>query len=333
MDNKTVAVTVTYGDRADMCIETVRRALDSGATNVIVVDNGSTDNSRDRLTAFQTSLGGALDIQRFAENAGTALAFGSGITAALESKATHVWILDDDNWPEPGCLEACFDFMRTLGSPTKLTALACNRDTDEHHALLTLGDEGSTVFEPDGVFFGFDVFSRLFGKRNSRRNLTSNGNLTLPQAPYGGLFAAREVFERVGLPRTDFVLYFDDVEYTRRMNDMGISIHFCSDAKITDAGSKWVESTKNRYLTGMIKARNDVRTYYSYRNSFLLDLNRARQNRAVPRFLLNFGIYSGYVLAVCLRYRSWRFFLVYFSACRDGILQKMGKQLSLRDVG
>ncbi|MFH5878532.1 glycosyltransferase [Arthrobacter sp. NA-172] len=334
MNTETVAITVTYGDRSDMCIETVRRALDSGAAKVIVVDNGSTDNSRAALEAFQIVADGALDIQKFEENAGTAIAFGAGILAALELKATHIWILDDDNWPEPGCLEACFDFMDALGSPPHSTALSCNRNTDEHHALLTSGEDYASVFEPDGVFFGFDLFSRLFGKKNGTRSATtSTVDRKLPQAPYGGLFAPSVVFQRVGLPRKDFVLYFDDVEYTRRMNDMGVSIFLCSDAKITDAGSKWVDSTKNRYLSGMIKAQNDVRTYYSYRNSIVLDIARARRNRVVPRFLSNFVIYSAYVVAMCLRHRSRSFLVVYFSACRDGVLRKMGNQLSLKGVG
>lgn len=330
MDTKTVAITVTYGDRSDMCIETVRRALDSGAAKVIVVDNGSTHNSRAELEAFQLGADGALDIQSFEENAGTAIAFGAGITAALELKATHIWVLDDDNWPEPGCLEACFDFMAVLGSPRHSTALACNRNTDEHHALLTSGEDGSNVFEPYGVFFGFDLFSRIFGKKSKRRNVSVS---TLPQAPYGGLFAPSEVFQRIGLPRKDFVLYFDDVEYTRRMNDMGVRIHLCPDAKITDAGSKWVDSTKNRYLTGMINAQNDVRTYYSYRNSLLLDLASARRNRVLHRFLLNFIVYSSYVALMCLRRRSWRFLLAYCRGCRDGVFQNMGNRLSLKNVG
>lgn len=333
MDTKTVAITVTYGDRSDMCIETVRRALEFGAARAIVVDNGSTENSRANLEAFRITTDDRLDILSFPENAGTAIAFGAGIEAGLKLEATHVWILDDDNWPEPGCLEACFDLISKLGTPSSSTALACNRNTDEHHALLTSGEAAASVFEPHGVFFGFDVFSRIFDKKNKIESAPIESELRrLPQAPYGGLFASSEVFQKVGLPRKDFILYFDDVEYTRRMNDMGVNIFLCAAARITDAGSKWVDSTENRYLTGMINAGNDVRTYYSYRNSLFLDLSRARRHRVVPRFVVNFLVYSGYVGIMCLRHRSPDFLAVYVRGCRDGFFEKMGNKLALKHV-
>lgn len=333
MSANTVVVTVTYGDRADLCLETVRRALGCGASTAVIIDNGSTEASSLRLQDFASQMGSSVDLQREAENLGTAIAFGKGISSAIKHNATHIWILDDDNWPEPNCLAACHTLLQSLDGSTDSAVLACARDTDEHHSLLISGLRSKQVFQPDGTFFGFDILSRLHKQGSeSAVYLGSDKQHELPQAPYGGLFGPVEAFLRAGLPRRDFVLYFDDVDYTRRMNDLGIRLYLCPEARIVDADQKWVDSSSNRYLTGMILAKNPVRTYYSYRNCLSLDLARVRKSRSYSRFILNLMVYTLYVTVSSVRLRRLSFLALYARACWDGFTGRMGFQISLQQV-
>lgn len=66
---------------------------------IIVVDNGSSDGTREWLSNQP-------DVQTvFQDNRGSAGGFASGIAKAEESGYSHYFLLDDDGWPEPGCLE------------------------------------------------------------------------------------------------------------------------------------------------------------------------------------------------------------------------------------
>ena len=325
----TVVVSVTYASRHSMCLQMMDRAFENGADRLILVCNGVAAESAE---AIQSAACGddRIEIIWFERNLGTAAAFAAGIARALELNPTHVWILDDDNLAEPNCLQRAVALLERLQSPANPfgVLVSCFRDTDEEHMRIVREIKGKTRIAPAGGIFGVDVLSRLTQRRDD--SVTAGFSHYLTQAPYGGLVARADLFRAVGPPRADFVLYFDDVELTRRIRSAGIPIVLGVSSIIIDSGSKWVESATHSYLRGMILARNKVRTYYTYRNSFVLDWAQACTSGSRLRFSFNFVVYSAYVFFTAGKLCDLSYFWVYLKACRDAIFHRMGERMELQ---
>ena len=94
------AVVVTY-NRHDLLVRCIKclRGQTVRLDNVIVVNNGSTDGTKEWLDK-QTDL----DVIH-QENVGGSGGFYRGIEHAYESGYEWIWCMDDDVFPEPNCLE------------------------------------------------------------------------------------------------------------------------------------------------------------------------------------------------------------------------------------
>jgi GT2 family glycosyltransferase len=326
-----VAVTVTYGSRAESCIRTVRAAIANGAERVIVVDNGSAPDATSRMRVAFEPLGDALRVIRFDTNRGTAVAFAAGLECGMASGADLIWLLDDDNVAEPGCLDAALlcrgRTQARLG--VQSVAVACIRESEEAHRALREGVPLGVVFEPGGSFFGVDVLSRLFPYRDATVAPTDRDLVLVPESSYGGLLLDRTAVQRVGLPREDFVLYFDDVEYSRRLAGLSVPIAVALDARIEDVVPKWADNGSQSYIDAMIRSRAAAKTYYSYRNAYVVDRERAGDSRALLRFYGNLAAYSAYCLASSIRRRELGFFRLYLRAVSDAARRRMGVRMPL----
>ena len=94
------AVVVTF-NRCDLlvrCIEFLRKQT-IGLNSIIVVNNGSTDGTKEWLDTQAD-----LDIIH-QENVGGSGGFYRGIEHAYKKGFDWIWCMDDDVYPEPDCLE------------------------------------------------------------------------------------------------------------------------------------------------------------------------------------------------------------------------------------
>ena len=90
------------------CLDSLRR-LDYPTHRVIVVDNGSTDGSPERIRAF----GPDIELIECTKNLGFAGGSNIGIRLALERGADYVWVLNNDIVVEPGTLSALISVGRS----------------------------------------------------------------------------------------------------------------------------------------------------------------------------------------------------------------------------
>src|SRR3954468_16615835 len=131
MTGESVAVVVVTFNRADL----LGRTLDGLAAQthapdaVIVVDNASTDHTREVLDAH-----GGLPLQRIHldSNTGGAGGFRAGVESAYDQGFDRIWLMDDDVVPAPDCLtvllaqdEACLMAVRedTAGALVEKSAI------------------------------------------------------------------------------------------------------------------------------------------------------------------------------------------------------------------
>ena len=194
--NTVAAVVVTYNRLADLqrCIGSLRKQS-FALTAIVVFDNGSTDGTGDWL-AQQT------DIHCLASraNLGGAGGFHHALKYAFDNAYDWFWVMDDDCSPEEKCLE------KLLAIPHKETYAGLAPTVYEdgevpasHRANLTYSPNLSALQEPLAQTAGNDPV------------------LAIDYASFVGLLLPYRSVVAVGLPRSEFFIHNDDVEYSLRL--------------------------------------------------------------------------------------------------------------------
>ena len=190
------AVVVTYNRLADLkrCIHSLRRQS-YALTAIVVFDNGSTDGT-DEWLARQTDV----RILTSWNNLGGAGGFHHALKYAFEKEYDWFWLMDDDCSPEETCLE------KLLAIPGKETYAGLAPTVYEageipasHRANLTYSPNLSALQEPLEQAGG------------------SNGVSAIDYASFVGLLLPYRSVRAVGLPRSEFFIHNDDVEYSLRL--------------------------------------------------------------------------------------------------------------------
>jgi rhamnopyranosyl-N-acetylglucosaminyl-diphospho-decaprenol beta-1,3/1,4-galactofuranosyltransferase len=201
---RTIAVVVTF-NRRDLVTRLVA-TLDAGHVvpdEVVVVDNASTDGTAKALGALDTVT--PLTVIELAENTGGAGGFHTGLAAALERGADLVWLMDDDGTPAPDCLELLLPHLAT-------------------HDFL--GPAVVAEDAPDRLCFPIRVpgGSRVLTAVPDLEAAADGGLLEGVVIPFNGVLVTRALVERIGLPREEFFIWGDDVEYLWRARAAGARI-------------------------------------------------------------------------------------------------------------
>jgi len=141
-----VSLIIPTRNRRAILADTLRRlrGLTSQRHEIIVVDNGSADDTAQLQSVFA-------EVQWIFLNENHAAAARN--IAAAAAKAPLLLMLDDDSWPEPGTLDSAVELFRRR---TDLGAAACRvrlADSDRHDAGGVPG-----VFFNCGAFIRRDAF-------------------------------------------------------------------------------------------------------------------------------------------------------------------------------
>ena len=235
----TTAVVLNWNGPDDT-IRCVRSIRDSGSTNldVVVVDNASTDDSVARIRA---DLRGVPLLQR-ESNGGYAAGNNDGIRYALAHGADFVLVLNNDVVVTRGFLEPMLAEARR--DPT-IGVVTCDARFESDHDRSY----------PTG----------------GRLSLWRGAGVAMPRALRGELrfvdfvsgcilLVRRAVFEKVGFFDESFFMYFEDVDFSRRVNRQFRIVYTPSSLVYhrSGGGDAWSSQTST-YLYYM--ARNRVRAF------------------------------------------------------------------------
>jgi GT2 family glycosyltransferase len=277
MTAKTTLVTLTYGDRLHYLQALINRSLASSQIErVIVVSNASSAD----LNALPRRWPGQIVLIDLPSNTGSAYGYAIGIEDALRRGAEYIWLMDDDNAPTLGAVETLHrrlhECERKLGCGN--TAVLGFRPS--HQADIAAGVPKRFAVQPRSSCFGFHiaqlpykVWRRLpWGK--PRPKARKPALVPLPFATYGGLLAHRSLYEKIGLPLCELVLYADDTEYTRRITANGGQIFLVTDALLDDLEDSWnIKARTNNIYECFLLGNSDMRAYYTARNQAWFDKN------------------------------------------------------------
>lgn len=197
---KCAIIIVTY-NRLELLKENVKAIMNLDGENfeVFYIDNASQDGTdkyliskkNDKLHYFNTG-----------SNLGGAGGFAYGIEKALKYKDyDYVWIMDDDSIPQGDSLSSLMNKASKLND--KFSYLA------------------SLVYWKDGNLCLMNTPKLAYTKKNSRNIIKMSsemGLLPIWDASFVGFFANAKYIRKNGLPISEFFIYGDDIEYSRRLS-------------------------------------------------------------------------------------------------------------------
>ncbi|WP_269534827.1 glycosyltransferase family 2 protein [Arthrobacter sp. FB24] len=193
---------------------------------IIVVDNGSSDGSRELVS----SLHGEIGLISSSTNGGGAGGFAKGIAWAMELDYDFVWLMDDDAVPHDDALALLLQpFDQGLARPVAFT---CPRVND---AAGKVGPRN------------FPLISQSFDEVYPA---VSKGLLPVKAATFVGPLISLDIARKTHLPLEDFFIWHDDMEYTARLAQYGTAysvpsaqmIHF-----VTNPGPRSYNAGRNFY--------------------------------------------------------------------------------------
>ena len=175
---------------------------------LLVVDNGSTDDSVQRIRAVYPTV----TLLETGENLGYAGGNNVGIRYALEHEADLICILNNDVAVAPDFLEPLFSVLLSDPKMGVVTPLIADMANPDYAWTLgaALNRRNATVLR---LFTGEKV-----------RNVIIKAPFEVDVAPGSAMLVRREVFENVGLMNEDFFLYYEESDWSLLVKKAGYRI-------------------------------------------------------------------------------------------------------------
>lgn len=300
MTAKTTLVTLTYGDRLCYLEALIERSLASAhIERVVVVSNAS----RADLNSLRTQWPTQITVIELPSNTGSANGYKVGIEAALQQGAEYLWLMDDDNAPTLGAVETLHQRLHECARMVGEDKAAVIGFRPNHQADIAAGVPHRYAIQLRSSCFGFHIaqlpyklWRRTPWGKPAGRKAASKPLVQLPFTTYGGLLAHRSVFQRIGLPLQELLLYADDTEYTWRITASGGQIFLVTEALLDDLEESWnAKARTNNIFESFLLGNSDLRAYYTARNQAWFDKHvwagstlLYRLNRSVFLLLLRY---------------------------------------------
>lgn len=300
-----VAVVVTY-NRLEQLKVTLSRLLGASPSDlmaVLVVDNASSDGTRDWLADQDDP---RLLVHRSAYNSGGAGGFETGMRQAVE-RFDPDWlvVMDDDARPDAGAVAAFHARDRTCYEAWA----AAVRHPDGR--ICDINRPSINPFWNRAAFLRTALGGGREGFHLSEKDYQGTGLRHVDAASFVGLFVSRAAIKRVGFPDGRLFVYGDDVLYTLRLTAAGGRIAFDPDLRF--------EHDFSTIAAGQIRIRPLWKCYYHHRNLLMVYHEAAgwlfwpALMIVLPKWLSKLRHYSG---------ERWMFLKLLSLAVRDGLIRR-----------
>ena len=227
-------------------------------TSIFVVDNNSTDGTDDFLSKFKLNIKKDVRLvyHRMCENLGGAGGFEFGVTVASNEGADFIWLMDDDGFPSPNCLE---ELLKNISDNCLTGPMVVSQ---ENKTLL------SFPLRIKGSFLTIETVNKF---KSDFPHIADDILF-----PFNGTLIPKEIVKNIGAPRGDYFIWGDEIEYTLRCEKAGYQKKTVTNAifyhpKKQSVGTRmmWGILTYNyspQALKNYCIVRNSVRNYLDYKN-------------------------------------------------------------------
>ena len=217
-----------------MCLDSLAQS-DFDSYEVIVVDNGSVDGSREMIEGKYPDV----RLIKNRENMGFAIACNQGIKAAT---GTYISLLNNDIEVESSWLSKLYDGM-------------------ERHPECGMGTTKMMFLDQRNVFYNtgdqFHAWSVGGGRGQGEKDV---GQYDEEDYVFGACAGAgiyrRDFFEQVGIFDEDFFIFAEDVDINMRGQLQGFKCIYLPEAKVYHIGTATVGLYSDRYI--FLCKRNDI---------------------------------------------------------------------------
>jgi len=164
---------------------------------IVIVDNASSDGTAEYLDTLDDP---RIIVRHLQENRGGAGGFEYGMALGHEVGADYVWVMDDDCYPEAEALERLVnernEVAETLGKPVPF---ACSMVRAIDGALCEMNNPITTWDWP-------------------RAFLAGHNSMRVVECTFVSVLIPRYVLAEAGLPLSEYFIWYDDKEYTKRLS-------------------------------------------------------------------------------------------------------------------
>ena len=241
--SKTVAIIVTY-NRLELLKECINSLLNSDeVVDILVVNNNSTDGTKEYLNNLSNNGNNKTYVYNLETNLNGAGGFNFGIKKALEHNYKYFWIMDDDTIVYKNSLSVLYKVANELN--------------DEFGFL------SSKVLWKDLSICKTNIQRKAVARRikDFKSHLVK-----VDYCSFVSCFVKSEDVKNIGLPIKEFIIWTDDLEWTRRLTSKNYYKHaengyLCNDSIV-------IHKCKNNFGVTIVKDTTDRldRYKYIYRN-------------------------------------------------------------------
>ena len=265
MNKKTVATIVVTYNRKEMLKECIEALLKQSYKNqqIYIIDNASTDGTKDFISKLVDSK--KVFYFNTGKNSGGAGGFNYGVREALKNKVDYVWLMDDDSIAEDkGALKSLINKAALL---------------KDNFSFLS-----SIVKWTDGKICQLNK-QTLDETWDVNYDKIRHGLVPVKTASFVSFFANMKVVKKAGLPIKDFFIYFDDNEYSLRLNKIRPSYidvdSIMTHKSPTNRGSSVIYCDENKINRLYMQYRNEgyilrkhipMRDHFNFRYNYILNV-------------------------------------------------------------
>lgn len=196
MDKKVCSIVVTF-NRKELLIKNIEAIIKQKFhSHILIIDNASTDGTFELLEETFDFKKHDIEYANTGKNIGGAGGFCFGLEKAYDMpEYDYYWLMDDDGWPRD---EYALQYL--------MEACPAFNDIDILNSLVT-------DYDGDKLSFGL-------GKYSSKAQIKETYVIGLNN-PFNGTLVPRDLVTKIGFPRKEFFLGYDETEYMARCKKYG----------------------------------------------------------------------------------------------------------------
>jgi Predicted glycosyltransferases len=271
-ETQVTAVVVTYGARWNY-LEALLALLEGEkqVKNVVVIDNASCSDIF--LECARSGFAKPI-VLRQGKNLGSAGGFRAGLEAACNLPNEFILLLDDDILPHHGAVVQLVNTYKNIrqGGSQNLLAVAAYRKSQ--HGNKSIPERSLFLHRHDCL--GLNIFN--FHQRyvfKIKGKVQTEPSPAIPAmkgcTAYAGLLFEKRILDVIGLPDDQFIMYFDDFEFTSRIIKAGGEIWLDVNSIFDDICDNYSIGVVMIPFLGYLMADSAVKVFYLIRNNMYLD--------------------------------------------------------------